>query len=202
MVVLVGDIVVAVAAVEAETTRTKYSDDPIWLRINGLVFDDNSDSLTFSRRLARDNGWSHWFALEVINEYKKFLYLMYVAEHPVTPSIEVDQAWHLHMIYTRHYWEEFAKHMPFKPHHGPTKGGLKENEKYIEWYSKTLVSYKQTFNMNPPVNIWPDSSLRFRKGQTWQWVDTSQYLLLKNSVGYVLIIIGLLLFLFLDFSGH
>ena len=52
----VEDAVVAVAAVEAETTRTKYSDDPIWLRINGLVFDDNSDSLTFSRQRSTTSG--------------------------------------------------------------------------------------------------------------------------------------------------
>ena len=50
---------------------------------------------------------------------------MAVSDHPVTPSIEVDQVWHLHLIYTRQYWNDFAKHMPFEPHHGPTKGEVK-----------------------------------------------------------------------------
>ena len=30
--------------------------------------------------------------------------------------------------------------------------------------------------MNPPVNIWPDPTVRFRDDQSWQWIDTSQYL--------------------------
>ena len=70
----------------------------------------------------------------------------------VTPSIEVDQVWHLHLIYTRQYWNDFAKHMPFEPHHGPTKGGSQESEKFTEWYSKTLESYKNVFGMNPPAD--------------------------------------------------
>ena len=51
--------------------------------------------------------------------------------------------------------------MPFEPHHGPTKGGSQESEKFNEWYSKTLESYKNVFGMNPPVNIWPDPTVGF-----------------------------------------
>ena len=103
----------AAAAVVADVAEDKnrfmdYTSDPIWLRIEGLIFDDNSHPLTFSKRLARENRWAHWFALDVMEEYKKFLYLMAVSDHPVTPSIEVDQAWHLHLIYTRQYWDDFA----------------------------------------------------------------------------------------------
>ena len=101
----------AVDVVEDNQGNIEYSRDSIWLRINGLILDDNSHSLTFSERLARENRWAHWYALDVIEEYKKFLYLMAVAGHPVTPSIDVDQAWHLHLVYTRHYWDDFAKHV-------------------------------------------------------------------------------------------
>ena len=95
------DVEVA-AAVVADVAEDKnrlmdYTSDPIWLRIDGLIFDDNSHPLTFSKRLARENRWAHWFALDVMEEYKKFLYLMAVSDHPVTPSIEVDQVWHLHL---------------------------------------------------------------------------------------------------------
>lgn len=193
--------VAAVDVVEDDQGNIEYARDPIWLRINGLIFDDNSNSLTFSKRLARENRWAHWYALDVIEEYKKFLYLMAVAGHPVTPSIDVDQAWHLHLVYTRHYWDDFAKHMPFEPHHGPTEGGIKEGEKFSEWYSKTLESYKNIFGMNPPVNIWPEPSVRFREGQMWQWIDTSQYVLVHQSMGFVMILIGLLFFLGLAWLG-
>ena len=191
----------AVDVVEDDQGNIEYARNPIWLRINGLILDDNSHSLTFSKRLARENRWAHWYALDVIEEYKKFLYLMAVAGHPVTPSIDVDQAWHLHLVYTRHYWDDFAKHMPFEPHHGPTEGGIKEGEKFSEWYSKTLESYKNIFGMNPPVNIWPEPSARFREGQMWQWIDTSQYILVHQSMGFVMILIGLLFFLGLAWLG-
>ena len=191
----------AVDVVEDDQGNIEYARDPIWLRINGLILDDNSHSLTFSKRLARENRWAHWYASDVIEEYKKFLYLMAVAGHPVTPSIDVDQAWHLHLVYTRHYWDDFAKHMPFEPHHGPTEGGIKEGEKFSEWYSKTLESYKNIFGMNPPANIWPEPSVRFREGQMWQWIDTSQYVLVHQSMGFVMILIGLLFFLGLAWLG-
>ena len=193
--------VAAVDVVEDDQGNIEYARDPIWLRINGLILDDNSHSLTFSKRLSRENRWAHWYALDVIEEYKKFLYLMAVAGHPVTPSIDVDQAWHLHLVYTRHYWDDFAKHMPFEPHHGPTEGGIKEGEKFSEWYSKTLESYKNIFGMNPPVNIWPEPSVRFREEQMWQWIDTSQYVLVHQSMGFVMILIGLLFFLGLAWLG-
>ena len=196
--------VAAADVADAEEDKNKFMDytsDPIWLRIDGLIFDDNSHPLTFSKRLARENRWAHWFALDVMEEYKKFLYLMAVSDHPVTPSIEVDQVWHLHLIYTRQYWNDFAKHMPFEPHHGPTKGGSQESEKFNEWYSKTLESYKNVFGMNPPVNIWPDPTVRFRDDQSWQWIDTSQYLLLSQSTGFFMLLIGMLLLIALAKFG-
>ena len=147
------DVEVAAAVVAEDKNRLmEYTSDPIWLRIDGLIFDDNSHPLTFSKRLARENRWAHWFALDVMEEYKKYLYLMAVSDHPVTPSVEVDQVWHLHLIYTRQYWDDFAKHMPFEPHHGPTKGGSQEREKFIEWYSKTLESYKNIFGQKYSCN--------------------------------------------------
>ncbi|MEZ6192343.1 MAG: hypothetical protein R3C45_13785 [Phycisphaerales bacterium] len=44
----------------------------------------------------------------MVNEYRRFCYLAIAAGHTVTPSDEVDQAWHLHLLYTRDYWEDFC----------------------------------------------------------------------------------------------
>jgi len=185
-----------VAAVEIKVPED-YSRDPVWLRIRGLELDDGISQLTFSKKLARENRWAHWFALEVIDEYKKFLYLMAQAGHPVTPSIQVDQAWHLHLIYTRLYWDDFAKDMPFEPHHDPSKGGMAENEKFTDWYSKTLESYQRIFRMDPTVNIWPDPKERFREDQAWQWLDMSQHIILDQKMGYLVLMIVFLFFLIL-----
>ena len=172
-----------------------YSRDPVWIKIRGLEMDDGISQLTFSKRLARENRWAHWFALEVIDEYKRFLYLKVRSDHPVTPSVQVDQAWHLHLIYTRLYWNDFAKDMPFELHHDPYKGSMDEIEKLTDWYSKTLESYQRIFGMDPPVNIWPDPKERFRKNQSWQWVDISQHIIVDQKMGYLILITAFLFFL-------
>ncbi len=123
---------------------------------------DEATAFPFSERLARDNGWSLSHARRVIQEYKRFAFLAVAAGHPVTPSDEVDQAWHLHMLYTWSYWKDFCGEVLRKPlHHGPTKGGDSERDKFHDWYTRTLESYRKFFNEAPPADIWPDVTRRF-----------------------------------------
>lgn len=84
------------------------------------------------------------------------------AGHPVSPSDAVDQAWHLHLIYSRSYWDEFcAKTLLVPLHHGPTRGGGKETSKHESWYADTVASYERFFGTRPPVDVWPPVSERF-----------------------------------------
>ncbi len=120
-------------------------------------------SLTFQDRLARDNGWSEAFTTRVIAEYKRFVFLAKFAGHPVTPSDQVDQAWHLHLVYTESYWKELCGEiLSMELHHGPTKGGKSEGDKFRDWYGKTLESYNKFFGAPPPRDIWPGIEDRFR----------------------------------------
>ena len=85
-----------------------------------------------------------------------------VAGHPVTPSDQVDQVWHLHLLYTESYWIELCQNTLGKNiHHGPTKGGAAEQTKFTDWYQKTKEDYKSFFNTEPPEDIWPESEIRF-----------------------------------------
>ena len=70
-------------------------------RIQAFSFDEDECALPFADRLARENQWSDMHAERVISEYRRFMFLAMVASHPVTPSDEVDQVWHLHLLYTR-----------------------------------------------------------------------------------------------------
>ena len=90
-------------------------DDDLWQRIDAFSFDEPGVSFPFSRRLARENDWSLYFAKRVIIEYKRFCYLAMRAGHPVAPSDEVDQAWHLHLLYSVGYWEEFCARILASP---------------------------------------------------------------------------------------
>lgn len=54
-------------------------------RLKAFEFDEPGTELTFSRRLARENGWSLAYAERVIEEYLRFLLLACAAGHVVTP---------------------------------------------------------------------------------------------------------------------
>ncbi len=106
--------------------------------------DDGESAFTFTQRLARDNGWDLKYARRVVEEYKKFMFLAVAAGHPVTPSEQVDQAWHLHLIYTRSYWDDFCSLVLGTPiHHGPTKGGEHEEGKFHELYEPRSPAIKR-----------------------------------------------------------
>ncbi len=144
----------------------------IWRRIDGYAFDDIDSALPFSARLARDNGWSPAFAQRALQEYKRFILLAMTAGHPVTPSEEVDQVWHLHLLYTRSYWEDFCAMLGGPLHHGPTKGGVHEGRKFNTWYENTLHSYAQVFAVAPPSDIWPEPTRRFGEAAHFKRINT------------------------------
>ena len=137
-------------------------DDALWQAIAAHRIGPDDASLSFEQRLARENGWSADYAGRVVLEYKKFCYLACTAGHQVTPSDQVDQAWHLHLTYTRDYWERFCPQVLHRPlHHGPTAGGPAEKARYFQQYAQTLAAYEQTFGALPPEDIWSPASERF-----------------------------------------
>lgn len=130
--------------------------------LESFSFGDKQSGLTFAQRLASENLWTEAFAKRVIQEYLRFVYLACVSDHPVTPSIEVDQAWHLHLCYTRSYWNNMCRDiLQHELHHGPTRGGQAEDAKFRLWYEHTLTLYRLEFSKEPPKDIWPDQSERF-----------------------------------------
>jgi hypothetical protein len=134
----------------------------LWEKVKRFEVDDPRSAYCFSDRLARENIWDLGYALNVIQEYKKFIFLQCIALHPLTPSDQVDQAWHLHLLYTRSYWIDLCQNtLGRQIHHGPTKGGDHERNKFENWYEKTIEFYTAIFNHPPPVDIWPPSEKRF-----------------------------------------
>lgn len=134
----------------------------LWRKIENFELDDPTSSFSFSDRLARENDWSLAYSLRAIYEYKKFIFLVCIASEPLTPSDQIDQVWHLHLLYTQSYWIEFCDGILHRPiHHGPTKG-REEQIRFHDQYEFTLSFYSNTFKTNPPVDIWPEPRKRFR----------------------------------------
>jgi len=104
---------------------------------------------------------------------------------PVSPgqsvpaSDAVDQAWHLHLAYTRDYWDIMcATILPQALHHGPTAGGDQERDRYAVQYQNTLDRYQGVFGP-VPADIWPDSETRF--AGAWQRIDRQRHLIISKT---------------------
>ncbi len=134
----------------------------LWSRLESFQLDVPTHGLVFSERLARENAWSPSYARRAIAEYKRFLYLAATSSHVVCPSDAVDQVWHMHLTYTRSYWNDLCGEILGRPlHHGPTQGGRQEQAKYFQLYQDTLASYRQAFQADPPSDLWPSAEQRF-----------------------------------------
>ena len=131
-------------------------------QIQAFAFDEPGTARPFAARLAEENSWSREYASRVMAEYRRFLFLAMAAGHPVCPPEDVDEAWHLHLIYSRSYWERLCGEVLGRPlHHEPSRGGGQENSKHRRMYAATLTSYRRLFGSPPPADIWPPSDERF-----------------------------------------
>lgn len=151
----------------------------LWQKIEDFEIDDPESSFSFSDRLARENDWSMELSLRTILEYKKFIFLICIAPEPMTPSDEIDQVWHLHLLYTQSYWIELMEGVLGRQiHHGPTRG-KEEQARFKDQYQFTLDLYKKTFGYEPPSDIWPSGNKRF-KSIHFSRVNRQKYWLLPK----------------------
>jgi len=168
----------------------------LWNKIKDFQLDDPKVDFKFSARLARENGWSIEYSLRVIEEYKKFIFLCCITDTGVTPSDPVDQAWHLHLIFTRSYWNDFCKNTLEKEiHHNPTKGGEKEAAKFNEFYTCTRNIYAEKFGAQQPIDIWQNNKTRF-SDINFQRINLKRYWLIKKPGRFlqyqiIVVVIGL-----------
>ena len=162
----------------------------LWKRIREFPLDEPGADLPFSARLARENGWGSDYARRVVEEYRKFMFLAVAAGHPVTPSDDVDQAWHQHMTYTRSYWDAFCgRTLGKRIHHEPTRGGLEEGRKFEDAYERTLESYRRLFGQEPRSDVWPDARVRFGAASQGRRMDVDRYVFFPKGA---LVAVGLI----------
>ena len=134
----------------------------LWQRLADYKIGPPDAAFTFTQRLARENRWGEEYTARVVTEYKRFCWLACEAGHEVTPSDAVDQAWHLHLTFSRDYWDRFCPQVLRMPlHHGPTAGGTVERTRYYDQYAQTLASYEAHFGEAAPDDIWPGAHRRF-----------------------------------------
>ena len=152
----------------------------LWSSLVNFQIDQPGTSFTFASRLARENGWSKAYAERVILEYKKFLFLSVVSPGGLTPSDPVDQAWHLHLTYTKSYWINLCRDtLQQEIHHNPTKGGAEEARKFDGYYTTLQSLYENHFGTRPPLDIWQPNDERF-SDINFQRINLRRYWLVKR----------------------
>lgn len=151
----------------------------LWARITRHDL-ELGQPLGFSRRIARDKGWSHGFTLAVIGEYRRFCFLAVASERQITPSEEVDEVWHMHLTYSRDYWDIWCREVLRAPlHHDPTQGSRADQARFRNQYAATLAFY-ETFFGPPDAKYWPATHDRFRDKARFRTIDTDRWLLLPR----------------------
>lgn len=141
-------------------------------QIESHSFDAPGASQHFADRLAMENGWTAAFTRRAIREYLRFAFLFAATGQPVAPSEVVDRVWHLHLLYTRNYWDIFCAQVMKRPlHHEPANGMDDEKARLGDWYVDTLARYRQHFG-DPPAEIWPDPQTLARTPRAkHRWIE-------------------------------
>lgn len=152
----------------------------LWSRLEAFGFDEPNAGFPFTARLVKEQGWTHAEASRAIFEYKRFLFLAAAAGHPVSPSEAVDHVWHLHLLYTRSYWQGLCRNvLEFDLHHEPSQGGPDERAKFHDWYARTLESYRFHFDEDPPADLWPEPGAK-KPATGARWFEPARFWLVPK----------------------
>lgn len=125
----------------------------LWERLQTYAF-DGAGSAPYSVKLARAEGWSPGYTARVIEEYRRFIYLTQVSPQQATPSQAVDAAWHMHLTFTRDYWENLCPNILGKPLHHQPCAGEEEMPRYRDQFAASKALYEAEFGAEPPADIW------------------------------------------------
>jgi hypothetical protein len=149
-------------------TKILLQTHPLWKRLQSFSLDSPDVDFPFSKKLAKEENWTLDFTKKAIEEYKKFVYLCCVLPNGASPSEIVDKVWHMHLLYTQNYWEEFCPNiLQQKLHHHPSKGGLNENVKHKNWFQDTLKNYEEVFKVKAPEEIWLSKKEEPKQRKFW-----------------------------------
>lgn len=120
---------------------TKIKNYFLWRRIqNNTLIDGDTDNTKFIFRVAEKHNWDYFDTQDLIEEYKKFLYIA-VTDGPATPSKQVDEIWHEHILFTKDYFGRWSEILGRTLHHEP---GFK-GEDFSKTFKRTEDKKREFF---------------------------------------------------------
>lgn len=185
-----------------------FNESPLWYLIIKFPFDATHPVETFPQRLARTGNWSPEYTLEVIEEYKRFLYLCATSKVVVAPPSAVDMAWTIHMDF---YQEKFQALYEFIPQHKlhrkqffvrkySNQFWLTGTDWFFKHYRLSEKHYLRIFGEWPPSNIWLREEKELHENRTTT-VNLGNLLIFDIDVRFICIFLFVTgLFLSFGFS--
>ena len=101
-------------------------------------------------RITKVHGYTQDKAEMLFREAKRLLYLYAVTRKPVSPSLDVDDAWHEMLMFTKFY-KGFCDFIGVFVHHDPSPGPPDGGKTY----ASTKELYEKTFGIKPDPEFWP-----------------------------------------------
>ena len=145
--------------------RTK-TDRRLWHRLEGYSFHERPLTRSLVDRLEEETGHSTDVCYTLVEEYRRFMYLVGSTGDTLAPSPIVDLVWQLHIQDERAYFEDFCPRIIGRTiHHNPAAAPVDEDPAY----ERTLEYYTQEFG-RPAVQYWPDpdlSAVSFSTAMMW-----------------------------------
>jgi hypothetical protein len=89
-------------------TRMLLKDESLWNRIQGFSLDAPDADFPFSKKAGKRRKLESRFYAKSHRRIQKICLSLLYSSQRASPSKIVDKVWHMHLIYTQNYWEEFC----------------------------------------------------------------------------------------------
>ena len=123
-----------------------------------LQYIQSADLSSTEDRLTNIDNWPRKTAIQAVGDYRNYLYLRKkYSDQALTPSYEIDEAWHAHILHTREYTkfchELFGYYLHHDPHIMGQKGDFHQLETSFELtqelHKKEFGDYLYQFKSRP-----------------------------------------------------
>ncbi|SFR36000.1 hypothetical protein SAMN04488005_0906 [Yoonia tamlensis] len=141
-------------------------DRKLWHRLEGYSFHERPLSRSLVNQLGDATGYTVDVCYTLVEEYRRFMYLIGSTGEDLTPSPIVDQVWQLHIADHQAYFHDFCPRIIGRTIHRPEDLPPLADDPA---YELTLDYYAQEFG-RAQVQYWPDPDdglMRFSRFLIW-----------------------------------
>lgn len=142
------------------------TDRNLWHRLEGYSFHERPLTRSLVTRLEEATGHSTDVCYTLVEEYRRYMYLVGSTGETLSPSPIVDLVWRIHIDDKRAYYDDFCPRIIGRTiHHTPDLPAFQDDPAYL----RTLDYYTEEFG-RPQVQYWPDpdvASVRMSGALFW-----------------------------------